>query len=156
MKTIRESECVFDALSEQELCPVIQEMADRIAEELDLCAEFDFEYGKEDVIVGLSREFYRRGAFREGVGLLLLSFSLIENGEAAMMLDVLLSTPGDDVPKLFLECFLRRYANPHIAAVIMNPKGKMIPIVRFSTMRQVILLYPLPIPNRETHRKCRW
>ena len=86
MKTIRESECVFDALSEQELCPVIQEMADRIAEELDLCAEFDFEYGEEDVIVGLSREFYRRGAFREGVGLLLLSFSLIENGEAAMML----------------------------------------------------------------------
>jgi hypothetical protein len=77
------------------------------------------------VIIGLSREFYRRGAFREGVGLLLLSFSLIENGEAAMMLDVLLSTPGDDVPKLFLECFLRRYANPHIAAVIMNPKGKL-------------------------------
>lgn len=125
MKAIRESECVFDALSEQELCPVIQEMADRIAEELDLCAEFDFEYGEEDVIVGLSREFYRRGAFREGVGLLLLSFSLIENGEAAMMLDVLLSTPGDAVPKLFLECFLRRYANPPIAAFIMNPKGKL-------------------------------
>ena len=125
MKTIRESECVFDALSEREVCPVIREMAGRISEELDLAAEFDFEYGEEDVIVGLSKEFYRRGAFREGVGLLLLSFSLIGNSEAAIMLDVLLSTPGEEVPKLFLECFLGRYAKLPAAAIIMNSKGNL-------------------------------
>ena len=125
MKTIRESESVFEAMSGQKLCPLIKEMADRIAEELEISSGLDFEYGEENVILYLTKDFYMRGAFREGAGLLLLSFSLIGNSEAAMLLDVLLSMPDDDLPKLFLECFLGRYENPSAAAVIMDPKGKL-------------------------------
>ena len=90
-------------------CLVMAEIADRIAEELELAAEFDFEYGEDAIAVKLAKEFYLRGAYRESVMVLFLTFSLVDDGEAAMLLDVVLGCGDDKAAKSFLDSFLVKY-----------------------------------------------
>ena len=95
-----------EANSCDEICPVIDKIAELANGSFELLAETVFERDEDEVIFELILSFYSRGMYMEAVDILALTFSLIGAEESFMLVALIGSCGRDEVFKQFLTSFL--------------------------------------------------
>ena len=87
-------------------CPIIRGIAKRSVELFEEAAEYEFENEEDLFIRDLLLRLYLKGDYWEAIGLLTLSFSLVDMNAAGELIAQVGSCTYGNVGKEFLEMFL--------------------------------------------------
>ena len=98
MKVIAEGRC-------DELCPIIDKIAELCDRGFEIAAETSFERDEDEVIFDLMVRLFAKGMSMEAVDVMAMTFSLIGAEEAFMLVALIASCGRDDVCESFMLSF---------------------------------------------------
>lgn len=111
-----------EANSCDEICPVIEKIAELANGSFELLAETVFERDEDELIFSMMLKFFAEERYMEAVDILALSFSLAGADEAFMFMALIGSTGRDDIYSAFMHSFFKHSERCEIATIeLINP-----------------------------------
>ena len=98
-----ECKCSGRCSAQPDFYPIIDEIAKRTAEYLEMGEEYTYSCMEEDAVLGLVMRMYLKGAYWEAIDYLIDLFDLIDYAEASGQLTLLEASSDGRIGMMFLE-----------------------------------------------------